>query len=387
MSIRRTDRKDPRELKAASFFGAQRIFSTDAYPTGTSNVTIQNQIPALGEFTGLRLWYANQNATASTLSGFKVATSDTDGVNGSALTWTAGTIAGASSAVLPVSTGTTPNQILTLTATDIIQLQSAAYAMVRSNFSGNASADNPAAGELTALNSLTGKIYKTGFASGVVADTTGITMTAGQLIVPYAAEFIYRKPTVTVAAVGGSTLRGQGTTGNAYGLIHQVCVAANLLDPSRIYSPYIAARSGSNSTTALDQATEIITKVKPQILIILAGSGNDSDLTAVGFSQMKNRVGRIVSLCRQNNVKPLVVTVAPADLSDAVEALRVATNLWVNTELAPYMDTADIATPVTDPANPKRILPAYLEGSDQLHLNDTGHGIMKNILLPKILRY
>jgi lysophospholipase L1-like esterase len=383
MAIRRVDSIEEQHYLRPSFMGGQRVFSTDAYPTGTSGVTIVNQVPAFGSFSGLKLVYANQNTTASTITTAKVATTATDGDGGSTLTWTPAAFGGSATAVKPVATGTTPNQIITLTLSDLIVIPSNTYTQIRTYYAGNASADNPAAGELAAFNAISGKVWKTGFSVGVVADNANMTLGTGQLIDPYSVLFYYDKPTITVAAVGGSTFRGQGSTANAYGFIYQACSSATTLDTKRIYSPYIAARSGSNSTTAAAQVSEIATKIKPQILLLLAGSGNDVDLTAVGFNAMKDRVKQGIETARSNLIRPVVATLAPANLSAGVEALRLAQNEWVRS-LAPYVDVLDIARIVEDESN-RAILKAIFNSGDDVHLNDAGHTAISSAFVRMLL--
>lgn len=371
----------------ASLAGCQRVFSAGAYGSNPTGFTIVNQIPAMGEFTGAKLIYSNPTAVASTVTTAKVASPAADGNNGSALTWTQALFSGAATAVCPVATGSDPNQIYTLVVSDLVAqvpASSANLLQVRTYFSGAAHADSPGLGELTAFNELViDKLWKCGNAVGVVADTTGISLTAGQLILPYGVKFYYKKPTITVAAIGGSNMRGQGSTGGAYGMIYQACKELNAEDSSRIYSPYVAARSGSNSTCAYAQAIEIIDKIRPQILVILAASGNDAALDAAAFNAMLARMGDIIDYGRRWGTKIIVTTAAPSSaLSAGQNTLRETQNLIV-VGLKESINVADVATPLQRPDN-SALLQAIYDSGDGTHWNDAGHAVGASVLKPRI---
>jgi lysophospholipase L1-like esterase len=351
--------------------GAQRIWSPAPYPAGTTNVTLQNQIPVPAGVNGFSLIYENGTSTASTLNACKVAFTNTDGDSGSALTWTAGTFAGASSIALPVAVGTAPQSVITPIVSDRFDIPaSGAYLMVRSYFSGSGCALNPAAGELTAFAGATGLIYKTGFGAGAVADNVGIAMSAGQLICPSGVIWYADRPTLTLAAFGGSTFRGQGSTANALGMITRAAVL--LSNSARLCVPYVAAQSGQNSITATSQVAKTLATLRPDVVLILGGSGNDGDLSATGFAAMRSRVAANVEQARKIGAIPIVCTLMPSvSLTEPQNVLRQAQNDWIMNTLTCALK-ADIATAAANPANPNQILPAYNSG-DGTHLNDAGY--------------
>jgi len=361
----------PRKEKLVrSLVGAEKIWSPSPYPAGTTNVTIVNQIPVpTSGVTGFKLIYENPTTTASTLTTSKWATTTSDADNGSSLTWTSTTFSGATSIALPVTVGTAPNNVNSPIVSDHISKYIASgYLQVRSYFSGSGCALNPAAGELAAFASATSRTFKTGFAAGAVTDVTGMTLTSGQLIVPSGVLWTFGRSAVTLACSGGSTLRGQGTTANAMGMVYRA--AALLTNSTVAVTPYVQAVSGQGSQTSMDQIVKLVDAVRPNYLVLLPGSGNDSDLTSAGFEQMKGRFAQSLDYCRRNGVTPIAGTLMPSSsLTAPQEALRVAQNSWLRS-LGGVL-VADIAAVVENPANQAQILPAYDSG-DGTHLNDAG---------------
>ena len=362
-------------LQSAGGSGVWHPWNCTAFAAGTA-ATIQNQIPAPAPFVGARLIYENGTTTASTLTSAKAASPSSSGVDGSALTWTTVTFSGASSIALPVSVGTEPTNTKTPLRSDYINVVAANTSlpllMVRSQFATSGCAMNPAAGELAAFNSETGLTYLSGFSVGgsAVADTTGITMSTGQIICPAGVQFFYDRPAITVACIGGSTFRGQGSSGNAVGAVYRSC--SDLTNSTRVVSPYISAFSGQNSvTSALATLPAMISVVRPEIVLILAGSGNDSDLSATGFEAMKGRMWEAADTCRRNGAIPVFCTIAPAGLAAPEEALRRAQNEWLRA-LAAYVPVVDLAAVMENPSNIGVLLPAYDSG-DGVHFNDAGH--------------
>lgn len=361
----------------AGMAGMQKHFSCGAFPTGgsnTGNQTFQNQIPARYPFSGFEVVYVNGTGTAATLTTCFGASPSADGVDGSALTWTQITFAGANSVVLPVITGTEPNAIRTYVRSDFVAIPCAnaalPLAMVRSYFAGtNSCAENPAAGELAAFRTTAGLNYKTGFSAGAVLGTAGITMTEGQLIVPAGILWTYDAPAITVAAIGGSTFRGQGSSGNATGMIQRACQA--LSSASKIYTPFIGAFSGQGSAATLQNAAQVIAAVRPDILFFQVGSGNNTDLTQNGFEIMRGQVGAIVDLCRRNGVQPALTTLGPANsLTAPQDASRKLQNIWAKS-FAQYLPVCDIAPWMEDPNDSSKMNPAFDSG-DGTHMNDAG---------------
>lgn len=361
--------------------GAYRVFSTGPFAIGTTAITIVNQIPMPANAVGVRLVYGSQNQ-AATITTAKVASPTTDGNDGSGLTWTQATFSGATTGSISAGSGTTPNEVPTLLISDFIPITPANASLpllqVRTYFAAAAIADNPAAGELAAWNTKTGKLWKSGYKSGVIADNAPIdgagALSTGQLILPYAVIWYFDVPAVTVAAVGGSIPRGQSSTGNAYGFVYQACdlkTTANM-----VYTPYIAARSGSNTTASLAQVQEICSKIGPQKLLIPIGSGNDAALTVAGFAAMRSRVSRAIEICRQYNVEPILSTLPPSSALDAATDLRRRDhNEWGKRKAAELgVKVADIATAVEDPSN-RAILRSDCDGGDGTHLSDNGHAI------------
>jgi hypothetical protein len=360
--------------KLVGMAGAQRHWSTLAYPAGTTNLTIQNQYPAVAPWTGFRLIYENGTLTATSITSSKVAISSTDGDTGANLTYTSVTFNGSTTAALPIITGAFDSTAVTTpVVSDHVSLPASAsgqFVIARTYFSGSACAINPGAGELAAFNASTGLIYKTSFASGVIADSAACgTPTTGQIVCPSGIYYTYSVPAITVACTGGSILRGQATTANATGLVYKA--ASLLTNAYRVVSPYIGAISSQNSTVSSNNAKNIIDTIHPDILCILAGSGNDVDLSETGFNAMKGRVSNIINYCRIHNVVPIVLTLMPSSsLTQGQETLRLAQNIWALNLANQGVLVCDIAAVAENPANRATLLPAYDSG-DGTHINDT----------------
>lgn len=353
----------------------QHHWSPPAYPSGTANVTIQNQIPAPANWKGCQLVYANGTAAVATLGFSKASVTAVDADNGSALAWTSVLFSGAGTVALPVISGAEPQAIKSLMVSDHISRPSNSpgdFLMVRSYFADSGCALNPAAGELAAFRVATGLKYKSGFVvlAGGVLDASPINMTEGQLICPEGVIWHFDRPALTLACVGGSTLRGQGSSANATGMVYRA--AASLTNSARIVSPYVAAFSGKNSTSSMGDAIKIIDAIAPDVLLFQCGSGNDADLTAEGFEAAKGRTTSVVNTCRKKGVVPILCTLPPSSaLTAPQEALRIAQNAWALSLSDQYVLVADIATAVADPSNAAQLLPAYNSG-DGTHINDAG---------------
>lgn len=360
--------------------GVLRPFSAAGY-TPTANVTIQNQAQALGEFVGVVLGFQNQTSTAITITTAKVASPAADGDTGGALTWVPVTFdGGTATKALPVASGTDPDLKTTIVESDLAIISPASalnLLMTRVYCSGNGTADNPAAGEITAYNTLNSSYWRTGFAGGAIADNAAIAWSAdaGRLIVPAYIRFIYKKRTITVVGCGGSLTRGQGSTGNANGMIKQACALLNAEDSSRIYSHCILARSGATSATALTQALEAIRVIKPEILCLLNGSGNDALLDVAAFAAMNARVGMAVEAVRNTPTRLIVGTISPSsDLTTDQDNRRQAHNAeTLALESAGVVRTVNYATQVEDPADRSQLLPAL--ATDASHPNDAGYAL------------
>lgn len=365
------------ERSASRLSGALQIWNSAAFAPGTP-VTIQNQIPALAPFRGVRIYQKNPTAVAATLHDSRVASPAADGSDGSALVWTQATYSGAAPVALPAATGVEPNATYSVVRSAYISVvsanDSAPLLMVRSRFEASGCAMNPPAGYLAAFNAASGlPPFKTGFSlgAGVVADTTGIVMSEGQLICPAGVEFYYDRPAVTVMFGGGSTLWGQGSEGYANGLVVRACRA--LTNSRRVVSPFNAAFPGQNSnTTHLSAVPALLDTVRPAVVVLLPGSGNDSDLSAAGFGAMRGRFAAACESAWRAGAEVVACTLAPSSaLTVGQEALRVAQNDWL-LSLSDRIHVADIARAVADPADPSRLRPLYDSG-DGTHFSPAGH--------------
>lgn len=355
--------------------GVQQVWNSPAFAAGTA-VTIQNQVPAMAPFKGLRVIHKNPTATPATLHDCRVGSPAADADNGAALAWSQATFSGSASPSLPAATGAEPNMTYTYVRSGYIALKSAndalPLAVIRSRFEASGCALNPAAGYLTAFNSVSGiGRFLSGFSlgAGVVSDTTGIAMSEGQLICPAAMEFYYDLPTVSVLWAGGSTLWGQGSEGYANGFMFRACRA--LTNGRRVVSPINTAFPGQTGAVShLSAMPALLDVVKPGIVVLLPGSGNDTDLSEAGFSLMRGRFAAALDSAWRAGAAIMAVTLAPSSALNATQdALRRVQNEWV---LSLGIEVADIASVLENPANRAQLLPEYDSG-DGTHFSIAGH--------------
>lgn len=352
---------------AQKLSSSQRVWSSQPFPTEVNNVTIVNQIPVPEGVNGFRLIYENGVGAATSVYTARYATTDAEGSDGSALSWSGATFDGSASAALPVPSGSAPQSVITPVISDRVDIPLSDYLYVRSYFTGRGAALNPDAGALEAFSAATGDSYKSGFAIGAVGDSSALPVSYGQLIVPSGVVWYRDSRSVTVAAFGGSTLRGQGSTADTYGIVYRAC--ENLDSPALRFTPYVAAQSGQNSTTSTLQLEKTAESIKPDIALILGGSGNDADLSEDGFLSMRSRVSQQVETCVLNGIKPVVCTLMPSvTLTPSQDALRVSQNDWIKSLGVSFIDFSGVAE---DPSDPSQILPAYDSG-DGVHLSDAG---------------
>jgi hypothetical protein len=354
-----------------SLSGALKHFSAGG--VGGSGITLQNQIPPPADATGFRAVYTNGTTSSATITTAKAAVTSADGHTGASLTYTSLTFDGAATATLAAATGTAPQDVRSMVVSDHVSLPVAAdkFAILRTYFASTACAEQIAAGEMLAFRNATGLKYKTCSASGVIADTAVCgTVQDGQIIIPASLIWTFPKETITVATVGGSNNRGQGSSGNATGLVYRSSAA--LSNSARVVTPFIGAVSGQGTIASLGNAKQIIEKIRPRILFLLLGSGNDSITNADDFAAMKGRTAAIIEHCSRFGVIPIVGTMAPANLSAEIEALRIELNQWGRNTVRNMALIADIARKVENPSNVAQLLPAYNSG-DNVHWNDAGH--------------
>lgn len=379
--------------------GPLGVFSGSGIPDGTfSNQTIQNQQPAFGPFAGVRLIYTNQHASLVTVTTAKVASPTVSASNGAGLGWLSATVAGAASFNLPGSVGAAPDEVVTPVATDFLALQNANslnLSMTRTYFAANVGGTSAAslpAGDspvnITNWRAVSGMEYYSARATGVIADGAGITMGGGSLsamVVPDAVLFYYTVPTIYVAYVGGSHLRGNGTTGEAFGFIYRAC--RQLTTPDLIYAPWNSARGGSSSAAAVQNLTNILAIQKPDVVVVLGYSGNDSvSPTASTFANARANLGRQLELCRRNNVLPIICTAPPIVTYDNTQRILLQNhNNWLRSLRTYGFIVFDLNMIYRDPANINQLLPLYNSG-DNIHTNDIAQGVAAGLFAQLMTR-
>lgn len=378
-----------RTAAPVSTVGIQRLFANNAGSAG-AGFSFARQDSALGEFFAVRLVFVNYSTSTQTITAAKVAVSPTAFNDGTGLTWLDVRFGGSTSGTHPAGFGGTGQNIMgSLFYSDWVELASIprtdfpgrspllytrayfAAASSQQQVFGNAMSDYAAAGLSDAYE----------FGASVTAGDTVSTIIAqtptasGTWICPVGVEYMYSRPTITVADVGDSLFAGQlGDTVSAgwRPVTDRACRIKRAARPGVIYVPGSFAVRGQNTAASYVNAREIITRLKPDVMVFKAWSPNDGLPTQSLMDAAWRRVLQLVDHCLANGVQPVVVTSYPVNTYTAGEiALLEAQNARVRA-LAPLVLVSDEGAAIADPANPGKINPAYLAGAGT-HLNDAGY--------------
>lgn len=197
---------------------------------------------------------------------------------------------------------------------------------------------------------------------------------AGSWIVPAGVIFYYPGVrSITLASAGDSLQKGHLTTGSATGWVERM---AGLLCTATVeVSPCVWAWTGQTHAASIAIARNIVATLKPTYQVFASWSPNDAAAgshTQAIFDAGLARALDMIEFCRQNGVKPVIVTCAPwTSLTQAESDRRRALNVTLRS-LSNVARIVDAATVLEDPANTKNLLAAYDTG-DGLHWNDAGH--------------
>ena len=365
---------------APGLAGGYSIFSGNG--ASDSAATIQNQIPALQPFSGVRLVYNNQTASDLTLSTAKIASPTTSGGNGSTLTWTPVTFSGATSVTLPAAVSSGLTQILTPVVSDymeIVPANSLNLLMTRTYYAGVVGATSAGTGNVASWRTISGMSYFSDRAAGVIADNAAVSGSS-TTICPDGVIFYYRVPTTVVSCFGGSHLRGNQTTSDAWGFMYRACAAKTTAD--RIYTPFMNARGGSGQAASIGNLEKVLTAgMRIDVALILSYSGNDLDASETGFAIARGYLGKALELCKRYSVRPIVCTAPPIQSYAADERARLVANNDFALSLRNHgIDVLDLNRLYRDPSD-NGILYSTFNSGDNIHCNDTGQAVSTAALM------
>lgn len=358
--------------------------SIDAGSNGT--VQVQWNLPA--GFNGVRMVYTNYSTSPTTLSGARVAVTTNLADQGGGLTWTEATFAGVTAVavpqVIPGATGAPPNEISPHIVSDPIVIQSLDsnnLILTRSDYTAAFNCTDPGGGTMAVWNNNNpfGYQFHSNASAGVVSNVTNITMPAtGRSISPDALLVNYNVPSSFVMGVGGSHIRGDTTFGDHTGFVYRACMLkTQLARGAAVWSPFNGSRSGAGSAPALGNIQKLfLAGVIPDVLVILASSGDDGSPTIATESAAQHRMTEVLRLCQLNHVRPIVCTAPPvngyATGPGSPDALRKTQNVWARNLRNFGIEVLDLDAIYVDPADPGQHTMNPIWSPIGLHANDAG---------------
>lgn len=370
-------------------------------PAPASPITFCNQVPVIPRFVGVQLGFLNLGTVAYTVAGCKVAAAPTAGNGGQALTWVDATFdngvsSTATPKVIPAGSGVSPNPIPGFAATDVIPLTPVNrtdipsrpfLVQARSYISTASTLHVVQDGAFAAFFAATGLEYGSTFASGdQAANPAASPMTpnvAINWICPSMVKFYYEAPTIQVAAIGDSLVRGQGSTSGHNSGEEIAC--RQLSSADRVYALANYGISGQTLAASFATAQAVLASdtFKPHVLVWKAFSPNET-YTQANYDAAYLYLLRLMDLCNQRGVKLIVRNAqrwnqtAPVTL--AIEAFN--TRIAKLAGLAINDDYAILAAGSSDPT--KNLL-AYSVSAADPHLSDLGYAAIAVTLKKLIL--
>lgn len=354
----------------------------------SADMTIVTQQPALSEFYGVSLLYANYSTAGPiTITIAKCAAAPTHQNDGTALSWVNVLFSGSATVTIPAATGTGNDIVPSVVMSDFINIASVARTddttklpllQTRSYGAAAWSAVNAGAGDLANFNANSasgGAQFGSRIPSGdqVTTIVAQIPVETGTFLNPVAVKFYYSKKSFTLLSVGDSLTRGQGSTSNALGWPKRV---QGLLKTARInYNSCNFGWSGQKIQASHSIAKNLIS-LKPNALSFYAWSPNDGITTQALMDTYWASTLELAEICRQNNIIPILCTSGPVNsYTSAQNTIRVSQNNRIRASGITYIDIDSV---IANPANPAQILPAYDSG-DGLHYNDAGYAASANL--------
>lgn len=365
--------------------GHQKIISAQGSAI-SSGITVVTQWPARRRaFSGLRAIYENKGGSSYTITTgmvFSTATHQEAAAPATSVTF-------ASGVVVPAAVSGTSNDIVpSLYDTGLIALKSVArtddtskmaLAQFRTYFAAAANGTAIGGTDFATLNAsafANGQQWASRTPSGdATATFTGsqAPLESGNWIVPASVFFYYDGIQCdTLAAVGDSLQRGQGSTINSVGWPNLLAVL--MTTETREVSPANFGWSGQTHAASVATARQVVPTLKPRYLAFASMSPNDAsagNFTQAIFDAGYMRTLDLIEYCRTNGVIPVVRTIPPfAGASTLAENNRRKEHNAAIRALSSVAVIVD-ADAALDPLG-ANTLGAYDSG-DQVHWNNAGY--------------
>lgn len=344
------------------------------------------QSPALAPFYAVQAIYTNFGAE-QTITAAKVAACPVDLSDGTALTWQSLTFNGSASATQLAGSGTGSNMIPSITLSDVLPLTS----IPRTDFPANlpliqsrtyfAAASTQRiifANAMADYKTATGLEYASGIQGADIVSTitAKAPATSGSWLAPSGFIFFYGVPTVIVADVGDSLMRGQESSvvSNGWRSISDRTVALKTR-PTKLWQHATFSVTGQAHDATYKTGLEVVTKLKPKYLCFRASSPNDGTPTQAIMDACWARTLHLVDHCKKNGVIPVLCTSTPINANSApADALLKAQNARVRS-LAGAVIVSDEALVIENPADRSQISASFNSG-DGIHLNSAAYDLM-----------
>jgi lysophospholipase L1-like esterase len=202
-------------------------------------------------------------------------------------------------------------------------------------------------------------------------------------------QYLSRGKVISVGAVGDSITEGRGTYLNEGFILPAVAELSNTTDIAIEYSNF--GWSGQSMSQFGERAIDILeSEVRPDILVLPAGSPNDQPvtLTAAGIVAFQGLRARVLATCAQRNVVPVMWTWLPVNTAvnpwGATDSLRVADNATVLAQ--PKLLVADTSTAISGSTSGGQVQLVGADTTDGIHPNDTGNAALKAVIKPLLVQ-
>lgn len=306
--------------------GVVRPISSNTGFGFTANHTMAIQIPAYGDFYGIRVGLYNADPAATlTVDQIKVAAPAAKNVLGSALSWKTVLTGGATSAVVPAATGTVGDKSIKpdYSVSDFLRIHS----VPRSDIPGAmpllhlralvVSAMRTASltfDQMAGLNALAGLELNAGYTSGDAVTTTPdlAWLASGTGMWPAFVEFYYEKPVVSMVTFGDSTILGAGSVTTRFPVAVEAARLAYATGWRNVLAPSVGAVYGQLSGDSRISLEKYLAKFTASACYIHSRSPNDY---ATSYAQMcEDGYGSTLSMiqtCLDRGITPIVATPLP----------------------------------------------------------------------------
>lgn len=372
------------------------LASASAATALAADAIVDVQHPALGEFYGMKLVYANYSTSgAMIINGAAVAPCPVNAANdGTTLTWTDVKFSGSASGSVPAGTagatvrpGTLISDFVALRPTARTDAATDPYLVrVRSHISAGGVGLNASGGVVPQYNAHAdnpGLKYASQNAAGLVGSlkTAAITPVnsggAGNPVIPVGVIYYYSAPAKSLFWFGDSLWYGTGPATTAYsGAASRMVWDA--YGGSEMVTCANYGVSGQAITDSYATALAVCAAATPTHIVWKPWSIN-SGATQANHDACWAQTLDLIEFCRTRGITPVICTSPPTNGSNW--AMLSAINARV-ASLSGVI-AVDLATAMNDPSRPGVLLAAYDSG-DHTHWTDAGHQLCADMVLSAI---